>query len=104
MGTCLDEVGAISDLFTEATQERFEKLVLEAFDVARATEPQIFWSGGETVAMFRAEVQIEALLPITKMFKVDSWRIFDRFVLTGATEHGTCYLMLFNTHQPKSHE
>ena len=55
MGICLNEVGNMPDLYTEGAQERCEELVLEAFDAASATEhgqPQIFWSGGEALAMF----------------------------------------------------
>ena len=54
------------------------------------------------MAMCRAEVQVETLKPMRQMPGVDSWRTVDRFVLTGATEHGLHKMMLFNQHQPKS--
>ena len=55
----LCEVGNLSDLLLADDRAKFDELIQEAFEKAGATEhgaPQIFWSGGETVAAFRAEV------------------------------------------------
>ena len=56
------------------------------------------------MAIFREEVCVEMLMPLTNMPRVDSWRTIYRFVLTGATKHGSCNLLLFNTHQPNSEQ
>ena len=88
MGIGLNEVGNMSDLLTEPAKQRVEQVVAGAFSDVGALEhgpPRIFWSGGETMAMFRADVQVEALPSLTNMLKVDDWRTVDRFVLTGAT-------------------
>ena len=51
---------------------------------------------------FKAEVHVRALDPLAKMHDVDRWRVVQRFEVTGATEHGPCSLLIYNTHQPKS--
>ena len=76
-----------------------------AFKKASATEhgsPQFFWSKGETMAAFKAEVNVEVLEPHTNMSNVDSWRTVDRFKVAGATEHGAHTRLIYNQHQPSS--
>ena len=49
---------------------------------------------GETLAVFKAEVQVRALEPLTNIPNIDAWRIAERFELIGATEHGPCSLLI----------
>ena len=61
LGLLLNEVGNMSELITDAGQKRLESVLEEAFDNAGAAEhgpPQFVWSDGETMAAFRAEVQV----------------------------------------------
>ena len=106
LGLLLNEVGNMSDLVTvEGGQERLEEVLVAAFEKAGATEhglPQFLWSKGETMAAFRSEVQVLQLEPLTRMKRVDPRRAVERFEVIGATEHGPCSLLIYNTHQPQS--
>ena len=105
LGLLLNEVGNMSDLPTEEGKEKLQEVLMNAFKQAGATDhgpPQFFWSEGETMATFRAEVHVLALEPLTKMKRVDPWRVVERFEVIGATEHGPCSLLIYNSHQPKS--
>ena len=105
MGICLSQVGNMSDPLNQEGRGRVEDLAIQAFDEAGALEhgdPQVFWSKGETMAMFRAEARIEQLTPMTNIQRIDSWRTVDKFKVTGATKHGPVSLLIFNQHQPKS--
>ena len=105
LGLLLCEVGNMDDLLDAEGKKRLERVITEAFRAAGATEhgePQFIWSRDETMAAFRAEVQVRALDPLKKMKRVDAWRVVQRFEVTGATEHGPCSLLIYNNHQPKS--
>ena len=106
IGICLCEVGNGVDPLNQEGQKRFEHLALEAFDEAGASEhapPQIFWGEGETMAMFRAEAQVQQLTPMTEIHMVDAWRTVGKFKVSAATKHGRAVsLLLFNQYQPKS--
>ena len=106
MGIFLNEVGNLDHLLDEAKFKMFREVIEEAFQQADAVTcgpPQIFWNvGRETVAAFRAEVQVQNLDSLTKMKGVDPWRVVERFAITGATEHGTHNLLIYNNHQPAS--
>ena len=98
LGLLLNEVGNMSDLLTEEGKEKLQEVLMNAFKQAGATEhgpPQFFWSEGETMATFRAEVQVLALQPLTKMRRVDSWRVVERFELFGGPEHGSGSLLIY---------
>ena len=84
-------------------KKRLEEVLVAAFKKAGVTEhgmPQFFWSEGETMAAFRFEVQVLALEPLTRMKKVNDWRVVERFQVFGATGHGSRSLLVYNTHQP----
>ncbi len=69
MGICLNEVGNLDDLLGEEQIMEFNKLIEEAFENAGASEqgkPQIFWSNGETMVVFRAEIGVRSLSSLTK--------------------------------------
>jgi hypothetical protein len=86
-------------------KKKLEQIITDAFRDAGATEhdePLFIWSHDETMAAFRAEVQVRALDPLTEMKRVDAWRMIQRFRVTGATEHGSCSMLIYNTYQPKS--
>jgi hypothetical protein len=105
LGLLLCEVGNLDDLLDATGKKRLEDVIREAFRAAGATEhgePQFIWSQDETMAAFRADVQVRALDPLKKMKRVHAWRVVQRFEVTGATEHGPCSLLIYNTHQPKS--
>ena len=92
-GLLLCEVGNLSDLITPEGRSRLECVLRLAFQHAGALEhgaPQFFWSKGETMAAFKAELNVKMLKPLTKMDRVDTWRTVDRLKITNATEHGEC--------------
>ena len=94
----------MDDLLDAKAKTRLEDVIIDAFRDAGATEhgdPHFIWSKDETMAAFKAEVQVRALDPLAKMPRVDAWRVVHRFVVTGATEHGPCSLLVYNNHQPK---
>jgi len=106
-GLLLCEVGNLTELLKTEDRQEFDTLFKDAFAAAGATEhgqPQIFWSGGETVAAFRSDVNVERLEPLTfnAASRVDTWRVCERFEVIGATEHGPCSLLVYNQHQPCS--
>ena len=105
LGLFLNEVGNLSDLLTLKGQQRLQDVLQEAFQNAGAIEhgpPQFLWSGGETMAVVRAEVHVLALEPLTNIARVDSWRVVERFELIRPTEHGQYSMLIYNTHQPSS--
>ncbi len=105
LGLFLNEVGNLSDLLTPKGQQRLQDVLQEAFQNAGAIEhgpPQFLWSEGETMAALRAEVQVVALEPLTKIKRVDPWRVVERFELIRPTEHGQYSMLIYNTHQPSS--
>ena len=98
LGLLLCEVGNMSDLLTKKGKARLKDVLLAAFDEAGATEhgpPQYFWSKGDSMAAFRAEVQVRQLKPLTKMKGVDSWRMVERFEVFGASEHSQRSLLAY---------
>ena len=106
-GLLLCEVGNLSDLITAEGKTRLEQVLTTAFGQAgdgQHEKPQFFWSNGETMAAFTAELKVEMLQPLRKMARVEKWRTADRFKITGATEHGECKLLIYNNHQPISKE
>ena len=56
----------------------------------------------QTMAVFKAEVQVRELRRLTKMPGVDAWRVVERYEVTVHTKYGACSLILYNTHQPSS--
>ena len=105
MGLLLNEVGNMDDLLSEESKRKLEDTLEEAFETVGAPGhggPRFFWSEGETMAAFRAGATVEPLQPLTMMRKVDPWRVVERFLLTGATEHGPCTMLIYNNHQLKS--
>ena len=104
-GLLLCKVGNLEDSLDSTGKTRLQRVVTEAFRAAGITEhgdPLFIWNGYETMATFRAEVQIHPLDPLTKMERVDAWRVVQSFRLTVDTEHGLRSLLIYNTHQPKS--
>ena len=94
-------------MFDAKAKKGLEEVTIEAFRAAGAAEhgdPQFIWSKDETMAAFEAEVKVRALDPLTKMRRVDAWRVVQRFIVTGATEHGPRSLQIYNNHQPKSNK
>jgi len=75
LGLLLCEVGNMDDLLDAEGKKRLERVITDAFRAAGATEhgePQFIWSRDETMAAFRAEVQVRALDPLQKMETDDS--------------------------------
>ena len=104
-GILLCEVGNLSEPITPTGRQRLEEVLGLAFKEAGAVEhgpPQFFWSDGDTMAAFRAEVQVDVMEPLTKMPRVDPWRTVERFKAFGDTEHGRHTLLIYNQHQPSS--
>ena len=82
LGLLVNEVGNMSDLVTVDGKTRQEEVLKAAFKKAGATEhgmPRFFWSEGETMAAFRAEVRVVALEPLSRMKRVDEGRVVERF-------------------------
>ena len=105
VGLCLNEVGNLSDLLGYEERILFDDLIQEAFNMAGATEhgpARIFWSKGETISAWRQEQVVTNLSALTKMPRVDDWRTLDRLEVIGATKHGPCSLLVYNSHQPSS--
>ena len=104
-GVLLNEVGNMDDLLTPESRNRLESALGEAFEKAGAIKhgpPQFFWSKGETMAAFRHEVKVRNLEPLTRMDRVKSWRVVERFVLESGKEYGSISILIYNNHQPKS--
>ena len=95
-------MGNLSDLLDKDDKVKFSEMMKTAFHEAGYEEPTIFWSHGVTMAAFRKDVDVNVLPPLRNMKGVDSWRTVERFELFGATEHGQCQMLVFNTHQPAS--
>ena len=105
IGLLLCEVGNLTDALDRAARQKFERLLVEAFETAGASEhgpPSIIWSQGETVVAFRAEQPVRSLPTLKNMFQVDPWRAIERFEIISATRSGPCHLLLYNSHQPAS--
>ena len=64
--------------------------------------PQFFMSKGETMAAFRRELKVQYLAPLTRMKRVNGWRVVERFEVISAIEHGPISMLIYNNHQPKS--
>ena len=76
---------------------------MAAFEMAGATEhgqSQFLWSEGKTMAAFKHEVHVIQLKPLTRMKRVEAWRVVERFEVIGATEHGPCSLLIYNMPSP----
>ena len=61
MGFLLNEVGNLDFLITPEGKRRLEDVLVSAFEEIGATEhglPQFFWSDGETMAAFKADVEV----------------------------------------------
>ena len=68
----------MDDLLDAKARESVEDVIIEAFRDASATEhgdPHFTWSTDETMAAFKAEVEVYALDPLTKMRRVAAWRV-----------------------------
>ena len=104
-GLLLNEFGNMSNLTTIVGKKRLEEVMILAFEEANAMQhgpPQFFWTAGETMAAFRADIQVYELKQLTNMPNVDEWRTVDRFEVVGATKYGDCSLLIYNQHQPQS--
>ena len=104
-GILLNEIGNLSDLVQGQEREKINDVLKEAFRTAGASKhghPKIFWSDGETLGAFRAEVSVRPLstLGFDAQSKIDPWRKVERFIVTGATEHGRHSMLIYNNHQP----
>ena len=82
---------------------------MEAFAAAGASEhgvPTIHWSDNETVAAFRAGVQVEYLGKRDKLMRHNDkqWRCIEQFLISSALEHEQkpISVLVYNTHQPAS--
>ena len=102
LGIFLNEVGNLSDLFDDTAKGKFEDMMREAFARATMDVPQVLWSPGEMMAALRPDVPVECLSRLSHLPRVNSWREVERFTIHGATEHGTCKLLVYNNHQPAS--
>ena len=103
-GILLNEVGNLSDLLDKNCKKKFDDMMTAAFERATGTKPYITWSDGETMAAFRDHIKVESLPRMHRMYKIDSWRTVERFLVYGATEHGSRTLLVYNQHQPSSPE
>ena len=104
-GILLNEIGNLSDLVQGQEREKINDVLKDAFYIAGASKhgsPLIFWSDGETLGAFRAEVSVRPLptLEFNAQSKIDTWRKVERFEVTGATEHGRHSLQESVTEQP----
>jgi hypothetical protein len=99
-------VGNLDDCVKENEKRPVKELIQDAFKDAGAAEQgaaQIMWSkDAETVSAWRSDVNVKVLKPLSKMGRLDGWRTVDRFKVSGATEHGSCSLLVYNQHQPSS--
>ena len=57
-GIFLNEIGNLSDLVEGQEREKINGVLKDAFNIAGHGNPQIFWSDGETLEAFRAEVSV----------------------------------------------
>ena len=92
-GILLNEIGNLSDLVQGQEREKINDVLKEAFYTAGASKhghPQIFWSDGETLGAFRAEVDVRSLptLEFDERSRIGTWKKVERFGVTSATEHG----------------
>ena len=102
LGVLLNEVGSTSDPVDEQGIDNIDNMMTASFQRSCNEEPQLFWGRRETMAAFRPEVEVQALPTLDRMKRVDSWRIVERFAVSGVTEHGRCKLLVFNQYQPQS--
>ena len=88
-GILLCEVGNWSDLCQEPEKQKIDKVLHDAFFAATGKRPSIHWSEDETVAAFDADLKVDRLLSLTELgHPIADWRTLERYVITGATEHG----------------
>ena len=102
VGILLNEVGNLDDLLDTEAKEKFTEMLNHGFKMAGFDKPTVLWSDGETVAAFHSQVTVERLPTLTTMPGVHSWRVVERFELSGATEHGPVKMLVYNNHQPSS--
>ena len=73
-GIFLSELGNLTHPATPEGKTRLEAVVSRAFKDAGAQKhgpPQFFWSKGETMAAFKAEIMVEKLEPLCNMPRLD---------------------------------
>lgn len=105
LGLLLNEVGNMRHLLNETATRRLEEVIENAFESASVEEhgpPNIIWSQGETMAIFKTEMDVRVLKTAQQRAQVDAWRVIETFELTGAAEHGPCSLLIYNIHQSTS--
>ena len=89
IGHCLAEVGNLDDLLSQASRDKFDGLLEEAYTLAGHGRPQIMWpkKPNETVATWTPDTIVEHLRPF-EYSTPTMLRTCERFLLTGAAEHG----------------
>ena len=104
LGVLLNEVGNLSELVDENGRQNMDRMLETSFQRSCGGVPNILWSEGETMAAFRPSVEVARLDTLDFLVRDAPWRSVERFVLTGAAEHGRCNLLVYNQHQPCSSE
>ena len=90
--------------FTQYGKDALNDNINKEFQSATRQQPILHWSAGngETMAAYQKNRGVQALSQMKNMPRVDSWRVVERFNISGATEHGICQQLIYNQHQPSS--
>ena len=106
LGLLLCEVNNITDPLLGESRTKFSDVITDAIANATGVEPTIVWASGqgETMAACLPCANMERLPQMNHvdMPSVHDWRVVDRFLIQGASEHGSPTLLVYNQHQPSS--
>ena len=108
LGLLLCEVGSLSDRITGESRKKFCDVITDAIVGAANANPPIVWAAedGETMAAFLPYANMTELSRMTSvdMPRLSEWRVLDRFIIQGASMHGSPTMPVYNQHQPASKE
>ena len=100
----LCETGNLSDAISRESRVKFCTVIQEAIFRAARAHAEIVWApdNGETMAAFLAYANMRPLAQMTNLLHLPPWRVPERFVIQGASQHGDPTLLVYNQHQPSS--
>ena len=105
LGILFNQAGNLSDSVSRESKTKVDDVVKDAIFQNARSHVDITWSPnhGETMAAWMAYANARPLAQMKNLrHGVDSWRVAERFVIQGASEHGSPTLLVFNSHQPSS--
>ncbi len=102
IGILVNEARHTDDLLDAARRMDLEIVLGNVFEWQTGERPQVFWSDGVTVAVFRRDAHVEELDAIDFVPHVDAWRPVDRFYLRHAAERDAPGLLVYHMQQLES--